>query len=114
MVDMAVQQILPAAIHYTKDLCDALAMKKSLGLGCNAESILVGNLSQTTDSLYDAINTLRHALAAVPKAAEDAARYYHDTVIPGMNAIRSAADALETMTEKKYWPYPTYSDLLFY
>ena len=114
MIDMAVHQILPAAIHYTKDLCDALTVKKSLGLGCNAENVLVRSLSQTTESLYDAIDTLRHAMESVPRDAEEAARYYHDRVIPGMNAIRSAADALETMTEKKYWPYPTYSDLLFY
>ena len=40
--------------------------------------------------------------------------YYHDTVRPGMDAIRSAADALEDLTDKSYWPYPTYSDLLFY
>ena len=40
--------------------------------------------------------------------------YYHDTVIPGMNALRSEADALEMLTDKSYWPYPTYSDLLFY
>jgi glutamine synthetase type III len=31
-----------------------------------------------------------------------------------MNAIRSAADMLETLTDKSYWPYPTYFDLLFY
>ncbi|MBR2421223.1 MAG: glutamine synthetase III [Oscillospiraceae bacterium] len=114
MIDMALHQILPAAIHYSKDLCDAVTVKKSLGLGCNAESVLVRSLSQTTESLYDAIDTLRHAMESVPRDAEEAARYYHDRVIPGMNAIRSAADALETMTEKKYWPYPTYSDLLFY
>ena len=40
--------------------------------------------------------------------------YYHDTIIPGMNAMLSAADVLEAMTEKGFWPYPTYSDLLFY
>jgi len=28
--------------------------------------------------------------------------------------LRAEADALEAMTDKAYWPYPTYSDLLFY
>ena len=27
---------------------------------------------------------------------------------------RQYADILEQLTDKKYWPYPTYSDLLFY
>ena len=31
-----------------------------------------------------------------------------------MNTLRTAADALETLTDKSYWPYPTYSDLLYY
>jgi len=114
MLDMAIHQILPAAVHYTKDLCDALVVKKSLGASCKAESVLIRNLSGHTDSLYDAIETLRHALENVPKTPEAAAMYYHDTIVPGMNALRTEADALESVTEKSYWPYPTYSDLLFY
>jgi len=114
MLDMAIHQILPAAIHYTKDLCDTLVVKKSVGASCNAETVLIRNLSGHTDSLHDAIETLRHSLANVPKQAEAAAMYYHDTIVPGMNALRAEADALEAMTDKSYWPYPTYSDLLFY
>ena len=89
-------------------------MKKNVGASCNAETILVRNLSGHTDSLYDAIETLRHGLENVPKNAEAAAMYYHDTIIPGMVALRAEADMLEALTDKSYWPYPTYSDLLFY
>ena len=28
--------------------------------------------------------------------------------------LRDQADILESITDKSYWPYPTYSDLLFY
>ena len=114
MVDMAMHQIMPAAIRYTKDLCDAMNAKKSCGASCHAESVLIRYLSTNTDALYDAIDTLRHALEAIPKEAVDAAKYNYDTIVPGMNAIRSAADMLEILTDKSYWPYPTYSDLLFY
>jgi len=114
MLDMALHQILPAAMHYSKDLCDALIVKKNLGISCNAENTLVKKLSAHTDSLYDAIETLRHSLNNVPKQREAAAMYYHDTIVPGMNALRAEADELEAMTDKSYWPYPTYSDLLFY
>jgi glutamine synthetase len=64
--------------------------------------------------LYDAIEALKVSLAGVPKDAERAAAYYHDVVIPGMNDLRREADILEEMTDKAFWPYPTYSDLLFY
>ena len=114
MVDMALHQILPAAMHYSRDLCNSLTVKQSLGVPCNAETTLVKNLSLHSDALFDAIHILHHALEEVPKEPEAASRFYHDTIIPGMTAIRSHADQLEELTDKSYWPYPTYSDLLFY
>ena len=114
MVDMAVHQILPAAMHYTKTLCEALNAKRSLGIMGHSEMMMVRQLSEHSDCLYDAIDILRNALQNVPEGAERASRYYHDTVIPGMKAIRTQADALEALTDKSYWPYPTYSDLLYY
>ena len=114
MVDMAIHQILPAALKYTKNLCDTLTVKKSVGASCHAESVLIRHLSQNTDSLYDALDLLRHGLETVPANEEEAARHYHDTIVPGMNALRSSADMLEILTDKSCWPYPTYSDLLFY
>ena len=114
MVDMALHQILPAAMHYTRDLCNSLTAKQSLGVPCNAETILVKNLSLHSDALFDAIHILHHALEDIPKQPEAAAMFYHDTIVPGMRAIRAHADELEELTDKSYWPYPTYSDLLFY
>ena len=114
MHDMAMHQILPAAMHYTRDLCQSIAAKQEIGARCRAEQALVRKLSSNTDALYDALETIEQILDNVPGDKEAAAMYYHDTVRPGMDAIRSAADALEDLTDKSYWPYPTYSDLLFY
>ena len=36
-----------------------------------------------------------------------------DTVLPKMGELRLACDEAETLTAKKYWPFPTYGDLLF-
>ena len=114
MVDMAIHQILPAAMHYTRDLCAAVSSKQAVGASCRAESSLIKQLSQASDALYDDIEALKAALKSVPANAELASGYYHDAVIPCMNMLRTHADALEMLTDKSYWPYPTYSDLLFY
>ena len=114
MVDMALHQILPAALRYSHDLCDTMLSKKSLGTSCRAESRLVAQLSEATDGLYDCIDGLKDALESVPAAAADAAAHYHDTVVPAMADLRRYADTLEQLTDKSYWPYPIYSDLLFY
>ncbi|MDO5400137.1 MAG: glutamine synthetase III [Eubacteriales bacterium] len=115
MVDMAVHQILPAALHYTRTLCDSVAGKERLGAPCRAETTLIRSLSYHTDALYDAVEALKKALSILPKAdPETLAAKYHNRVIPAMQALRAEADILEELTDKSYWPYPTYSDLLFY
>lgn len=114
MVDMALHQILPAAVRYSRDLCDTIRSKDTLGVSHRAESAVLSQLSQATDGLYEDINRLRDALDAVPSAPDSACAYCHDSIVPAMNALRANADTLEQLTDKSYWPYPTYSDLLFY
>ena len=114
MADMALHQILPAALRYTRELCDTVKAKKDLGLVCNAETVLLQRLSGNTDGLFAAVNSLQDALAKLPNTAVETAAYFRDTVIPLMNEVRALADTLEVITDKKYWPYPTYSDLLYY
>ena len=114
MVDMALHQILPAALHYSRDLCRGISEKKALGISCRAETALAERLSETCDRLYDRVEALKAALGSVPSGGEAGAAYYHDAVIPAMRAVREDADTLEALTDKSYWPYPAYSDLLFY
>ena len=114
MMDMALHQILPAALRYTQSLCQGIAAQQPLHLPAKAENQLVSRLSAATDALYDQVETLRFALEAVPTEPAAAANYYHNVVIPAMRDLRKEADILETLTDKSYWPYPTYSDLLYY
>ena len=113
-VDMAQHQILPAALSYTSDLCKAIQRKQTLGLPCNAEVSIAKQLSSATDALYDCCQTLKDHLQNIPQNREDAANYYHSIINKDMAALRKEADILEQLTDKSYWPYPTYSDLLFY
>ena len=114
MLDMAVHQILPAALHYSRALCDTVGTKRHVGASHRAESRIINQLCENTDALYDAVEELKLAMDNVPKDVESASRYYRDTVIPVMQELRRLADILESLTDKNYWPYPTYSDLLFY
>ena len=114
MVDMALHQILPAAVRYSRDLCDSLKSKKELGLPCRAETSLLQRLSQSCDGLYESVEALQEILTQVPAETTAAAQYHRSAVVPAMNALRRYADELEAITDKSYWPYPTYSDILFY
>ncbi len=112
--DMVIHQILPAAMRYSSFLCEAVARKAALGLPCEAEKDLVTKLSAATDSLYRNVEKLNIDLSRVPTNSEEASHYYHQIIVTDMESIRRDADYLEQLTDKAYWPYPTYSDLLFY
>ena len=114
MVDMAVQQILPAAMGYTDALCGGVASKKSLGVSCRGEMALIQKLSGACDAAYDCVERLKEALNRIPADEEQAADHCHGVIVPLMQELRTQADILEKNTAKAYWPYPTYSDLLFY
>ncbi len=112
--DMVTRQILPAVSRYCADLARNIADKKAAGCLCRAETALVERISAGTDSLYDRNEDLRTKLSSVPTSSIEAANYFSDVIVPAMDAVRAEADALELITEKSYWPFPTYSDLLFY
>ncbi len=113
-LDMALHQILPAAARYTQNLCQGILSKNELGIPANAENSIARKLSAATDKLYLCCEKLREDLAHIPDSKEDIVNYYHDTIVTDMQNLREQADILETLTDKSYWPYPTYSDLLFY
>ena len=113
-LDMTMHEILPAAMAYNKDLCELILNKKELRLPCAAEMQIASKLSNHTDALYACCDKLQDDLAHVPEGKENIVNYYHDVIVQDMAEIRIHADLIESLTDKKYWPYPTYSDLLFY
>ena len=45
--------------------------------------------------------------------SQEAANFYHETIIPDMDGIRVYADQAEEFIPDGYLPYPTYEELLF-
>ncbi|MBR2047861.1 MAG: glutamine synthetase III [Oscillospiraceae bacterium] len=114
-IDMIRHQILPAAIKYTEHLTRAIVNKQKIGMTCKAERELAQRLSTACDKLYDCCELLAADLQKVPLEDNTArANYYGNVIVTDMARAREQADLLEALTDKAYWPYPTYSDLLFY
>ena len=112
--DIAMRQILPAVSRYSADLAARIGIKVNLGCACTAEQTLLQQLSAGIDRLYDRCHCLQEHLKNIPSQSVEAANYFSGVVVPAMDAVRAEADALELITDKSYWPFPTYSDLLFY
>ena len=114
MVDMIRHQILPAVSKYADDLCQRAYHKDAMGVSRQYETTTAKEIAALTDALQDACSKMESDLDAIPADAMAAMRYCHDVLIPDMEEARKAADQLETLTASDYWPFPVYSDLLFY
>ena len=115
MVDMIMHQILPAAMGYSSELAESVNRKRAAsGITPIVESSLVERISKCCDDLYAKSEKLYADLKAVPTENKEAADYYCDVIVPQMEAVRKNADLLEKLTAKSYWPYPTYSEMLYY
>ena len=81
-----------------------------------AESFEKGTAAKIAGLLSDlkkACTSIEDAIASVPSDDEAAMYFCRDTIIPAMNDAREAADTLETLVDRRFWPFPTYSELLF-
>ena len=116
MVDMAKKEILPAAASYVKDLAKTAELAKDCGGDATFEVETVKEVSALTTQMYKALGTLEEDIQKAHQIedVQEQANFYHDTVFADMGALRVPADKIETIVGKKYWPYPTYSDMLFY
>ena len=114
MADMIRHQILPAVSGYADQLCQRAYHKEALGVPRQYEISTATQIGALTDALLAACDKLEQDLAAIPEETMDAMCYCHNVLIPDMADARSAADQLEVLTASDCWPFPVYSDLLFY
>ena len=117
MVDMAKTEIAPAVDAYTMEIAKTIAAKKAVDetLICSYESSLVKKLSKLTDRIAIKTEELENALLELHNAEDiiSEANIIRDVVLAKMGELRLACDEAETASAKKYWPFPTYGDLLF-
>ena len=115
MIDMASKQILPAVIGYTKSLADTILAVKGAGAPAAVQTDLLNDVSKLLEEAKAALVTLEEVTDKAAEAGDMAAeaRYFHESVVPAMAALRTPVDKLEVLVDKKVWPMPSYSDLLF-
>ena len=117
MLEMVKKDIIPAICNYSKDLTQGALAKKNLSsdIDVSLETSLVSKISSLSACLSKKTSKLDKVLldAKDIEDSEELAKFYHDTVLSQMNEVRAIADELETIVGKGYWPFPTYTDLLF-
>ena len=117
MVDMAKTEIAPAVSAYVLELANTAVAKKAVddSISRSYETELMKKLVRLEDQIAVKTDELEEAVMKLQDAEDVEAESYmiRDAVLGKMGELRVACDEAETITAKKYWPFPTYGDLLF-
>ena len=115
MIDMTAKDIMPAVTTYIKELSDTAISAKAVGIDAKTQVAVAKKLSDLCATGYKQLDTLKSKVhkAETISNIQDKAMYYRTDVLPAMEALRKTADEMEVNTAEKYWPFPTYGDILF-
>lgn len=112
VVDMAKTTIYPAAMDYLSELTGTLSGLKAVGI--SADTSIAATVSSQCDALLASIKKLEEATSSHDfDSVEAHLTHAAHTVRPLMDAVREIADELEGTMGDKFWPLPTYEEMLF-
>ena len=115
MLEMARQDIYPAVNGYIAELCSVIASKQTISskISCEADIMLAEKLSTMNEAMANAMKKLETDLSEMPAAIGPASQKMAHVIVPDMEAVRALADSMEKLTSSDYWPYPSYTDMLY-
>jgi len=118
MVEMAERLIFPVSSKYAAKVVKTITAIKDVApsVVIKPQEKLVAKLGENLSGLLDASAKVTIEMNAALELEEDLlaqAKAYREKVIPAMDELRTFGDALEKVTDKEMWPYPSYEDMLF-
>ena len=112
VISMAKTLIYPAAMDYLSALTGTLSQLKELSV--EADKSILKKVAELSDKLLATVAKLAAATEAEHFDSTEAHLNHSAHVVrPLMDEARVYADALEAEMGDKYWPLPTYQELLF-
>lgn len=103
--------ILPAAVRYQTELAQNVATLKAAGV--EPDLTLLQMVSEPIGALTAALATLKEGLSHHADSATEEAKHAQSALLPAMDAVRAAADTLESIVADDLWPLPTYQEMLY-
>jgi glutamine synthetase len=113
---MARNEIYPAAVSYLQNITKTALEVKETGID---NSFLLDDVKELSCLLKDMKSQMDILDEQITKAQSfdgeimDQSILWRDGVFAAMNRLREITDFIETKVAAKYWPMPTYVDLLF-
>ncbi len=115
---MSRRTYLPAINKYAKEIAQGLNAYREAG-----EDYETGPQEEWLKRLLEGVREIGERTATLDDLSHEAeeiedqqerANFNAYTVIPAMDALREAVDSVEIITDRSYWPVPSYNNMLFY
>ena len=115
MIEMAKKQIYPAINEYVCKLCETIKAKKALKASYKTDAEIAKKLSEINEKIYEKVNYLEYLLSKRKTISnpKEKAFFFKNEVLECMANLRLYVDDAEKITDEKYWPFPSYTKLLF-
>lgn len=113
MLEMLKKEVLPAVISFSKDLAISVREKEALGIDTTGEKTLLKKIGEEENKLFVAVSALESEKENASDDVTKEAFHSSEKLIPLMEEARKHSDELEKIVGKEYWPFPTYSEMLF-
>ena len=118
MKRMVRRAYLPAINGYAAEVARGITAVRAAAAGAEVgqqEALLRKLLAgvKEIDAQLQALDAAHHAALELVDQQQRANKYAHE-IVPIMEKLRAAVDEMEIVTDRDYWPVPTYNDMLFY
>jgi glutamine synthetase len=113
MVLMANRYILPAGLHFQKQVAESVAAVTKAGGVTRQGKKLLTTFTKLVDNFKAQADVLATLLEHASPSTEKHAKHMRDKVIPAMNRLRELGDQMELVMPHELWPLPTYREMLF-
>ena len=114
MLELVDAAVLPAASGYLGELAASVAAAKQAGLTAShlgRAEYLSGLVTRLCEA-RDALCKVKVSVDGEEDEAQQASRYAYE-LMPALDELRGAADAIEAICSDRWWSLPRYAEMLF-
>lgn len=113
MVQLARQQILPAAVSQQRSYAESVSASSSAGVEASGARRELETYVDSVERFRSATTVLAERMRELPEDPFEAGKHIRYHVKPAMEILRGLGDELEAATSEDLWPLPAYRDLMF-
>jgi len=115
MINMAKRDILPSISKFSYELASTAKIKEEFNADASYEKNTLSLLATLTGKTAESVGKLEKLLDDAKGLGDtlSIAYFVKNNVVPTMKELREYVDQAESLTDGKYWPYPSYDDILF-